>query len=598
MPKINANSKRFVIEYFEGVNSLVGSNIAKKYEVSQIENLRSVDIGTLETRGGLSIVGNDLSTATSYGIIYFPNDGSNQDLYRIAKVSTTATIYTLNNSDVWTALTGSGAGITVGNFDSTIAEGKLFLVNYNDVNRYIASNGTTVTTSTSAAGDLYRSPKASKIAYYKGQLYLADYLVGSTRFKTTVLRSSQPLGIVAILNGDPASPWTSADVTSTKYIYTASGGNTYDVYRGGTKIAVLTVSAITGDSITMSTVFESGQTELLSADELWVSGTYSGAKVFRWTAEGSESGLPTQAFDTFRLAGGDGSSITMLEPIGNVLMIANNNNMGYWNGYVLQMFDSSIGCVSSTGYVKNLGDLYFVHYGGIYKTNGQKPILISNKVEKYITGATKAGLTGAAAGKKGRSVFFAIGNVTLYHDDGSTNKTLTAVVLEYNITQDNWFVHTGISASQFTSWVESTDADKCVFLSSSSSSKEVFEFLTGTNDSDSEIISRLDTQEFFPSGFFERYFAPQEIRIKLSRGMGVKVYVSLDGSDFYPIEGDARKGASIMKITGKSGSRSEPVRCRSLKISLRHALNQRVKIESLAFSYIPLQDETQYGPVG
>ena len=421
MAQNNPNIKRFSIDYFEGVNTLVGLNIAKKQELAHAENVRATMIGTLDKRGGTIILGNALTNVGNYGLFFFPNSGSNNKfIYRVSEPTAAAgsTVYYLNNSNAWTALTGAGAGITNGDVSVAIAEKNLYLVNYNAPNRYIlGSDGTTVITSATTTGNLYNSPNASNVAYYKGRLYLADYVYSSVRYPTTILRSSYACGIIALIDGDPISPYTTCNVTDAKYIYTNSPGNTLDVYRGNSKVATLTVTAITNYSLTMTTAFEPGFTSLLSADELWAPGTYGGAKQFRWINNGTTSGQAAKEYDTFKLSGGDESPITLLMPIGNVLMIANKTSMAIWNDFALQSYDYGIGCVSRKGKVKLLGALYFLHYSGVFATTGEAPKLISSKIERIITGSTRAGKEASCAGKKGRSVFFSLGTVTLYRPE-------------------------------------------------------------------------------------------------------------------------------------------------------------------------------------
>lgn len=591
MSQANPNTRRFELSYFEGVNSLVASNIAKKQEFFHAENVRSGTIGTFEKRGGTTLLGNTIVGTANYGLFYFKStSGSSNHLYRITTVSGVTTIYYLNSSNVWTALTGSGTNITAGMFDGVIAEGRLFLVNSNHANLYVDTDGTTVVSSASASGHLYNSPNANCVAYYKNRLYLADYTLSGVRYKTSVLRSSYPLGIVALVSGDPASPYTTINVTDFKYFSTTSGANVYDIYRGPQFIAQFTVTSIANDSITGTISFQGSFTTVLSADELWISGTYSGAKLFRWSSNPSTIGSPVKEYDTFRLSGGDTSEVKLFDTIGNVLMIGNNNSLAIWNDFVLQSFDMNIGCTSKKGYVKLLGGLYFLHYTGIFVSNGDAPKLISSKVERYISGATSANKEAAVAGKKGRSVFFWIGDVTLYNDDGSTDKTLSDVVLEYNVTQEDWFVHTGIKAIDFETYVDSTSSDRLVYASSNTS-YTVSEFLSGETDNGSEIILRADTASFALAGQFEKIFEPQEVIIELERGTGVQVFVSLDKGPFYEIEGTAAKGCTILKITGSDGDRTTPPRCRNIRISLRHALKQLCKVSRVAVTYNPTAEE-------
>ena len=367
--------------------------------------------------------------------------------------------------------------------DFANADGDLIIVNGTDNNRMITSaifGGTATMVDSSTAGSLYNSPRANKVAFYKSRIYLADYFTDSDEeLKTTVLRSSYPMGIISLLNGDVTAAaggvWT-LPVTDNKYFYTVSGMNVYEIYRGNQKVATVTISSVTEIAITATSanvVFESGFSSFLSADEVWISGTFTGEKQYRWISNSSTIGRDVKQYDTFKLVGGDEDSVTLLEPIGNILMIANKNAMMTWNDYNLENFDLGIGCCSKNGYVKLKGSLYFLHYSGIYSTSGSMPQLLSRKVERYIRGATKTGLEEAAAGFKGLSVFFTIGDVTLYNNDGSTWKTLPQVCLEFNVADQNWYVHTNVTSTQFETYIDTDGTERLSMCSLTIAQDEV-----------------------------------------------------------------------------------------------------------------------------
>lgn len=502
--------------------------------------------------------------------------------------SNLSTIYYLSSVDKWTPLSGYGAGISGGIFDYTYAEGSCFLANYNDTNRYIKADGVTVVDSTNATGHLFNSPQASRINFYKDRLYVADFYSEGERYKTTILRSSYPMGIISLISGDQATISTGAtiDLTDTKYFYTDSGANTYDIYRGGTLIKTITVTTINETSVVAT--WTGGAMSLLSSDEVWISGTYSGAKRYRWSQNPTTMGEDVKRYDSFKLSGGENDSITMMTNIGNVMMISNKNAMSSWNDYTLENFDLDIGNVSKKGYVKILGTLYFMHYTGVYATSGGIPRLMSNKIEKYITGATKAGLEACAAGKKGRSIFFTIGDVTLYNTDGSTQKTLSDVCLEYNLTQENWFVHTNVKASEFTTFVESSDSNKLEFIDTDGY-KSVKEFLSGETDDGTEINFRIDTIKLTPMPTtFDYHIKPVTLLIDTERGASLQAYVNLDKKEkFYPLEGKIVKGLSVIKVNNKDEDRGTPPVCRLISISLRDTSKQICKLSRMTLTYLP-----------
>jgi hypothetical protein len=586
--------KRITIPYFEGINSLMGANIAKIQELSMAENARSSDIGVLEKRKGYRRLGDSVTSTANYGLYFFDDDNaSSTGFFRVMTVSATTAIYYLNTSANWTTLAGGGSGLTgTNNCSFTIAEGCLFFVNGTDANRYVKADGTTVVTSATATGHLKNSPVARKINFYKDRLYIGDY-TNTTRYKTGVMMSSMPLGIVALVDGDHATIAIDSEikVTDIKYILSA---DTLDVYRGGTKIADITIDAKDSDTntITIDTVtMHGGETDFKSSDEIWVDGTYTGVKVFRW-ADNPESGIDVKQYDTFKLTGGDNSALKMLTNIGDVQMIANKQNMAIWDDYRLQNLDLGIGCVSSEGYVKALGTLFFLGYNGIYATTGGVPKLISAKIQKIIDGATKSGLEAGAMGRKGLNVFCFLGDVTLYNADGSIDRTLTNTVVEYNLRQETWYVHTGIDAKFFHNYVTSTDVER---LEYSGSSGNVYELLRGTSDDNSdEIPFRVDTNPITLSKEFENIAYPKQIIIEVESGSAIQCFISLDKGDWYEIQGESRKGCSVLFVTAQDKTKG-PARCRKIAISIRDYSKTICKISRVAIAYSEtLEEEIPY----
>ena len=602
------------------------------------ENARSKTIGTIEKREGQTVLGlntNDLPFVTNnnYGLFSFQNS-IGQGFYRISSTEspnisinvydnvsmedsainynklsinaydninitesinnhtgTLATIYYLNNSNQWTPLTGNGANIPGGVFDYTYAEGCTFLVNQNSENRYIESDGVTVKTSLDGAGHLYNTPKASRINFYKNRIYLADFIQNGIRYPTTILRSSYPVGILCLLNADYASAVSGStiEVTDTKYLYSDSGANVYDIYRGETLVTVITITQVNESSIVATW---SGSPNLLASDEVWLSGTHDGKKIFRWVNNPAISGRDVKQYDTFKLSGGENDPINILTNIGNVMFAANKNCMISWNDYTLENFDLDIGCVSKKGYTKMIGTLYFMHYTGVYATSGGIPKLISNKIEPYITGATKEGKENSAAGKKGRSIFFTLGDVTLYKLDGSINKILRDVCIEFNITQENWYVHTGVKASEFANFVEATDSGRLEFTENTGN-HAVKEFLSGETDDGNPIHFRIDTMKLTtqPTNF-EYSSKLIALLTEVERGSAMQLFVNLENQEeYYPIEGTIKKGLSVIKITNKDEERGKPPVCRLVSLSIRDSSPQLCKLSRMTLITLPTTDE-------
>ena len=304
------------------------------------------------------------------------------------------------------------------------------------------------------------------------------------------------------------------------------------------------------------------------------------------------SGIDVLQYDTFKIAGGQNDRVKMMTNVGNIMVISNSYNLAIWDGSSLRNLDNGIGCVSDRGYAKAFGSLFFLGYKGIYQMAEGAPELISSKVQEYIDGATKTGLEAGAIGVKGTNVFCSIGDVTLYNVDGSENKTLSAVVLEKNLKTQNWYIHTGITATQFDTYVESSNPDRLLY-SSTDSNYPIFEFLTGTLDNDNEIPFRIDTGNIGPLKEFERYFSPQKIIVDIERGSGMTCFISLDDDPFYELQGTLVKGCSVVTIIGKDGDISSPPRCKKINISIRDYSKQLCKISRTALLFKALNEEEQ-----
>jgi hypothetical protein len=640
MREPGAKSERYPISYFAGVNSTVQHGLAKPQEPEYIENARAPMIGVLEKRAGQTAIDKSFFSDGNYGLIRFLNDDpTSQGIYRISSpfnssastsissspstslsvsasisespstspsrstspssspstsLSTstspsaspssgstgTANIYKLDSNDHWTILADADAqDLVASQFSSTIVNGSLVLVNKYGSNRLIAPDGVTVTTS-ATAGSLYNSPSSAKTKFYKNRIYMANFLRLGIDYKTTIIRSSIALGIVSLVNGDVVGTAT-IPVTSTKYLYSASGMNSYDIYRGGTLITTITVSTVNETS-----VIASAPVTLLSSDEVWIAGTYNGEKQYRWVNNTSAIGIDAKQYDTFKLTGADEDGITMLETIGNILMIANRNTMMSWNDYNLENFDLAIGCASPNGYTKLLGSLYFIHSSGIYSTTGSVPTLISRKVEKFIRGATKAGIENAAAGYKGTSVFFCIGDVTLYNYDGSTWKTMPDVCIEFNAVNQDFYIHTNVPVSEMATFIDAQGNER-LLSTQTRSGKYVKEFLSGSTDDGDTIFMRIDTAKIQFQKEFEIFIQPTAVVTEVDRGSQLKCFVSLDEGPFFELEGTMEKGIVILKLRNENDNLVKPPMTRFMRLSFRDSSQQRPRIVQTAIIYYP-----------
>ena len=573
---------RMDILYFEGVNLFVANNLCKKEEFTFAINARSTEIGTVETRGGSKRIGNDISATANSGITFFDHRVSgNTGFYRISTVGGIVNPYYLStaNPAIWTKI---NTALTADLFSFAIAENCLFMINGNSNNCYIpGSTGNTIIDSTSSSGHLYGSPKAKKINYYKEKLYVADYTdSGGTRYPNGVMMSSTVLGVMALVDGDFASGVLTIKITDTKFVRSS---DSLDIYRAGVKITTLSVTSKTEDSIVVSS-----NPGVLASDEVWPANTYTGDRKFRWP-NNAASGENCKEYSTFKISGGQSDRIRMLTNVGNVQLIANSRNIAVWDNASLQNLDNGIGCVSDRGYTKADNAVFFLGYKGVYKTTGGVPECISAKVQPLIDGATRAGLEAATMGAKGDSVLCYIGTSTLYNSDGSTNEVLPNVMLEMNTRTLNWFVHVGVTPTQFETYTGGSTPDSLLF-SSGVTGCHIFEYLTNDMVDDiagdeKEILFRVDTAKLPVAPSFDQFGYVHQLLIGMERGAGATCWVSFDDEPFYELEGKVVKGVTTVDIRGKRKEEDSPVRCHRVKISIRNFSKQKCKLAQLAIRF-------------
>lgn len=437
--------KRYEIPMWEGVNALVNGSLMKRGELAFAENARSRSIGLLSKREGHALFGNNISATANYGLYDCVTD--THTLFRIAKVSGVISVYRYSEQmGVWVQLTGNGTSLSAAECDFTAALERCFIVNGVDENRYVESNKSTVTTASNSSGLLYASPRARLINYYKDRIYLGDYYRSNgSRDRTGICWSSPPIGIVGTVQGDHTAPITTLNVTETKYIKPGSANDSLDIYRGNTFIGTVTVTAKTENTLTVT----SFGTNLLSSDELWVAGTHNGDKTVRWNVDGT--GINVKSYDNIKNPCEE--DLTLMTNVGNNMMVFTNNNISLFNGEAIRPLDLNIGCVSKKSFVRLSGQGIFVHYSGIYSTTGGMPRLVSAKIQPLFDNADRTHLENSCAATDGFSYLVHIGQVTFREEDNTVKKVLNNVVIEWNLRQNNFYVHTDIPMSHFTTFV-------------------------------------------------------------------------------------------------------------------------------------------------
>ena len=442
---------RFEIPMFDGLNMIVGENLAKRTELGFIENARSERIGWMTKRPGYTLLGQALGADFNYGLFDFLSDS--HLLIRVSGNGSAANIYTYNIvTEVWDALIQTDSAMTPAECSFANANNCCFIVNGTDLNRYILQDKTTVRDSSYAGGQLYNSPKAHLINYFRGRLYIGDYYnIDGTRSRTWIAFSSPLLGIASLVSGDQSAPITTLNVTTSQYILpTGAGTDTVDFYRGAT---LLGSGTVTGRSATTLTFSSPLAFSLQSSDEIWIGGTHDSTKVFRW--DNRSTGTNAKEYDSFQNLSNE--DLTLITNIDMIQLICTPNSISAFDGTNIRPLSLDIGVCSSKSFAHILGQGVFLHYTGIYSiSSGSLPRLLTSKIQQIFDNADPQQLEQACAAANNFSYFVSIGDVPFYNTNGSLKRTMRNVVIEYNFRQNNVFVHSGIAMTNFVSYIQNS----------------------------------------------------------------------------------------------------------------------------------------------
>ena len=111
--------------------------------------------------------------------------------------------------------------------------------------------------------------------------------------------------------------------------------------------------------------------------------------------------------------------------------------------------------------------------------------------------------------------------------------------------------------------------------------------MVGSTDDGAEIFFRADSNEIQFMKEIEYSVILKTVVTNMHRGALVTTMVSLDGEDFYEIEGTNKKGITPLKITPRDKSQIQPVYCKKLQLSFRESSKQLCRIVQAAVVYSP-----------
>jgi hypothetical protein len=151
---------------------------------------------------------------------------------------------------------------------------------------------------------------------------------------------------------------------------------------------------------------------------------------------------------------------------------------------------SSIGCVSHESIAAYSTWIFWAARDGMYAWNGSKDIKISLPIQPYWDGISEANLSNIQSEVIGDRLIVYVGNLTL-------PETLTNVIFEYNISQNNW--NRGYLANSIThlhTFV--TSSGKSLFAGDNNG--KVFQMFTGSAQNTAVYTSGLETDWIYGSG--------------------------------------------------------------------------------------------------
>lgn len=145
-------------------------------------------------------------------------------------------------------------------------------------------------------------------------------------------------------------------------------------------------------------------------------------------------------------------------------------------------------------------------------------------------------------------------------------------------------------AKEFATFIDSTGAEK-LLMTHTATEKYVKEFLSGNTDDGDAIFYRADLPKMPLSKEIEMYANPLSVVTETERGVSMKCYVKLDDGEFYEINGNIGKGVSVLKVTSKDDSITQPPICREIQLSFRDSSAQICKMTQVDLIYQPTQVE-------
>lgn len=301
----------------------------------------------------------------------------------------------------------------------------------------------------------------------------------------------------------------------------------------------------------------------------------------------STASTPVITWDTtndyFDINPDDGDEITALENNGNRLLMFKNRALYRWTygttepDRLLGMGTSSQECVKTNF---DLGLTFFANDYGVYAYGGERPKLISRKIQKYIDAVSD--WTNVFGEVDNDHYYLFVGDLSV--DIDGTTRTLSNAMLVYHISLDAWTVYTlGTKVTWMARLIATSPIEGIYF---GDNTGRTYQFLSGTSDltagSATDIHGEILTKEYLLQ--MPNETSVQDVTVMSTQRVNAVVKYQLDrAGDWKPLKSLINRFTRLfMPKIGK---------CCSIRFKVYDSSKNTSVIEGFNIKHSPLPDE-------
>lgn len=254
---------------------------------------------------------------------------------------------------------------------------------------------------------------------------------------------------------------------------------------------------------------------------------------------------------------GEGSNIKVLKLSDRIFATKSSGNMFRWDGNSLTDLATSIGPSSPYSYGTVEDNGFYLNRLGVYTSNGGKPTLISNPVERLIYNDSGSAILGTnfdtAPGVVHKYDYLVqVGTVT----DDFSNQTINDCILKYNYQKNEWLTWSFANAP--TAWCSYKDAQGNQQLIFGDKTGQVYQ-MSGTATSDNGNTIEVQMEGFIHLGtLLDKEW--NWFRASFNPGCGAKLSIAVEDTftkenkDWHPCDAIH---SGVFQYKFKQGERSK-----------------------------------------